>query len=76
MTLPERLLLELAATLVDWVLRLACRVTTSLDFDFDLLAVRVVLTARKGTCSSSFWPLASLSPRKSFQFLICAVVTL
>lgn len=75
MTLLERLLPDFAATVfVDLVLRLAWRVTVPLDFD--LLAVRVVLAARKGTCSSSFWPLASLSLRKLFQFLICAVVTL
>lgn len=59
MTLLERLLLEAerllvdlaAAVLVDLVLRLACRVTVLLDSDlvFDLLAVRVVLAARKGT---------------------------
>lgn len=73
MTLLERRLLDLAAAVfVDLVLRLACRVTVPPDFD--LLAVRVA--ARKGTCSSSFWPLASFSLRKLFQFLICAVVTL
>ena len=69
-------LLDLAATgVLGFVLRLACRVTTSLDLD--LLVVRlVVLAVRIGICSSSFWPLASLSLRKSFQLLICAVVTL